>query len=47
MAPGASVEVPIAINPVAFDQQDPLGLMVVGIDDKAGKEEADLIKARR
>ncbi len=31
----------------AFDQQDPLGLMVVGIDDAAGKAEADLIKARR
>jgi subtilisin family serine protease len=44
---GASVAVPIAIDPVAFDQQDPLGIMVVGIDDKAGKPEADLVKARR
>ncbi len=47
VAPGASVEVPIAIDPVAFNQQDPLGLMVVGIDDKAGKAEADLVKAHR
>jgi hypothetical protein len=46
VARGASVSVPIAIDPVAFDQQDPLGLMVVGIDDAAGKPEADLVKAK-
>ncbi len=44
---GGSVAVPIAIDPVAFNQQDPLGIMVVGIDDAAGKLEADLVKARR
>lgn len=47
VARGAAVTVPVAIDPVAFDQQDPLGLMVVGIDDKSGKDEADLLKARR
>ena len=47
VARGASVSVPIAIDPVAFNQQDPLGIMVVGIDDAAGKLEADLFKARR
>jgi hypothetical protein len=46
VAPGASLAVPVAIDPVAFDQQDPLGLMVVGIDDAAGKAEADLVRAR-
>ncbi len=46
VAPGGSIQVPVAIDPVAFDQQDPLGLMVVGIDDAAGKAEADLVKAR-
>ena len=47
VAPGGSIQVPVAIDPVAFAQQDPLGLMVVGIDDAAGKAEADLVKARR
>jgi minor extracellular serine protease Vpr len=47
VARGASVAVPIAIDPVAFNQQDPLGIMVVGIDDASGKPEADLVKARR
>ena len=47
VARGASVTVPIAIDSIAFAQQDPLGVMVVGIDDAAGKPEADLIKARR
>jgi subtilisin family serine protease len=44
--PGETVSLPIAIDPVAFAQQDPLGLMVVGIDDAAGKAEADLVRAR-
>jgi hypothetical protein len=47
VAPGASLTVPIAIDPIAFNQQDPLGIMVVGIDDASGKLEADLVKAHR
>ncbi len=44
--PHQTVTVPIAIDSLAFAQQDPLGLMVVGIDDASGKAEADLFRAR-
>ena len=46
VAPRGSANVPIAINPAAFAAQRPLGVMVVAIDNAAGRDEAELIEAR-
>lgn len=45
--PRGSVRVPVAIDTDAWAEQRPLGVMVVGIDNAAGKEEADLLRVRR
>jgi minor extracellular serine protease Vpr len=40
---GASVAVPVAINPAEWAQTPALGVMAVSLDNKAGKEEAALL----
>jgi minor extracellular serine protease Vpr len=46
VAPRGSANVPVALNPTAFAAQRPLGIMVVGLDNEAGRDEAELIEVR-
>jgi len=43
LAPGGSANVPIAINPTEWALTPALGVMVVSLDNKAGKKEAALL----
>ncbi len=43
MPMGASGAVPITINPAEWAMTPALGVMVVSLDNKAGKEEAALL----
>ena len=47
VAPGASAAVPVAINAAEWAFTPAKGLMVVTFDNKNGKDEAQLIEARR
>jgi subtilisin family serine protease len=46
VAPGATATEPIAINAAEWAQTPALGLMVVSTDNKSGKDEAQLLKAK-
>jgi subtilisin family serine protease len=43
---GGSLAVPVDVNAPAFTAQHPLGVMVVVLDNAAGKDEAILVKAK-
>lgn len=45
IAPGGTDSADIAIDPVAYESQKMLGLMVVSLDDASGASEAQLIQA--
>jgi len=44
VAPNASVDVPVTINPVEFQKTPALGFMVVTEDNLSGASEANLLK---
>ncbi len=46
MAPGATATEPISINAAEWALTPALGLMVVTTDNKAGADEAQLIKVK-
>jgi hypothetical protein len=46
LAPGATANVPVAVNRAEFARTPPTGVMVVNLDGRAGAKQAELIRAR-
>jgi minor extracellular serine protease Vpr len=46
LAPGESIEVPVAINKAEWAKTPPAGLMIVNLDGKAGAQQVQLFKAQ-